>query len=281
MSAIAKTIPFAEYRAAPGLNSSWLKRMGKSALEFNANIPFPDKPHFRKGRHVHTAVLEPILLRDQLAIWEGGLTAKLERTMSKNSTAFKTFKAECDLAGKEVVTAKEFQEYLDLADLVHGDEDAHRFLSGGKSEQSIFWMHRLGIECKARVDYLGPSWMADLKTVRNAHPDDFARQAFDLEYHVQGAFYQDAVEALTGKRVPYYIVAVEKEAPYDVAVYELPDDILDIGRSVYEDRIVKVLHCRKSGEWPGVTNGVTVLEFPDYAFTQHLDAAIDWSGVDE
>lgn len=279
MTAIAKTIPFAEYLADPGLNNSWLKRMGKSALEFNANIPFPYKPHFRKGRHVHTAVLEPELLGDQLAIWEGGLTAKLEHTMSKNSTAFKTFKAECDLAGKEVVTVKEFQEYLDLANLVHGDEDAHRLLSGGKAEQSIFWTHRLGIECKIRVDYLRSDNFSDLKTVRNAHPDDFARVAYDLGYHIAGAFYQDGIKALTGNKLPFHIIAVEKTAPYDVAVYELPDDILDIGRSVYEDRIVKVLHCRKSGEWPGVTNGVTVLEFPDYAFTQHLDAAIDWSGV--
>ena len=46
-------------------------------------------------------------------------------------------------------------------------------------------------------------------------------------YDLQGAIYQELVYQETGRRLPFYIAAVSKEAPPDIGVYQVPQDELD------------------------------------------------------
>lgn len=281
MSAIAKQDTFAEYRAAEGVNNSWLAEMSKSALHFST---YPertrkDTPALRIGRPIHTAVLEPELFDAVTTVWEGGLTLDGKPTTNKNSNAFKEFAAQAAADGRQVLDPDEVWLCRRIRRAVCEHPEAMGLLAKSETEMSIYWDHPVGIRCKSRLDvFYGGGHCADLKTALDITPDAFAKAAYRYGYHVQAAMYQDAAFALTGNVLPYFIIAVEKVEPLDVAVYELPDAILDIGRAKYCRNLRKVKSCRESGIWPGVGGDVQTLEFPNWAFDE--EEVLDWTGVE-
>ena len=55
-----------------------------------------------------------------------------------------------------------------------------------------------------------------------------------LGYDLQAAFYQDGIKAITGRTLPFYFIAVEKDGPQAAAVY----------RDVYKRQLLIVLAVR-------------------------------------
>lgn len=277
----AEYITFSDYRAAEGINGSWLKEMGTSPLHFHTapTRERKDTPALRIGRPIHTAVLEPELFDAVTAVWEGGLTKKGEPTMSKNSSDYKRWAKAMAAEGRQPLEADEQWLCRRIRRAVMEHPIASKMVADAEPELSIFWTHPIGIERKSRLDLLRRArFVADLKTALDISPEKFGRQAHKLGYHVQGADYQDAAKALTGLTLPYYIIAVEKVEPFDVAVYELPDAILDVGRAKYCNNLRKVKECRETGIWPGVGDDIQTLEFPPWAFDD--EEVLDWTGVE-
>lgn len=277
----AESIPFSDYRAAEGINGSWLKAMGISPLHFQAYTKRKDDPTEPQtdGRHIHTCCLELALYEATTCTWEGGVTKDGKPTKSKNSTAFKEYRAAMESQGKEVLSGYKDWLYRRIRSAVHEHQPARDLVTSAQAELSVFWTHPIGLEMKSRLDLLGSNFVADLKTAADITPEGFGRAAHRYGYGVQGALYQDAAQALTGSKLPYYIIAVEKCEPFDVAVYELGDDILAMGRSQYCDNLRKVKACRESGEWPGIAPSVQSLEFPPWAYTDD-DDVLDFSGME-
>ncbi|AUR91296.1 protein of unknown function DUF3799 [Vibrio phage 1.158.O._10N.261.45.E12] len=66
--------------------------------------------------------------------------------------------------------------------------------------------------------------------------DEFAKSVIGFRYNVQQAFYSDIYEQYSGHKPRFiFIVVGEKRAigRHPVRVWELPDRIVDIGRSDY------------------------------------------------
>lgn len=276
MSAELIRIPFAEYCKREGLNNSSLKHMDISPKHYHARDlrPHKDTAATKIGRPIHTAVLEPELFDSGVTVWKGGHTKDGKPTTSKNSTEYKSIAALAAMSGKEILDAKQVAICHRVAEAVSLHDDASRILSGGQAEMSIFWDHPLGFKCKSRIDYLRPDLFADLKSAVDITPEGFGRAAHKFGYVRQGAFYQDAVRAATGLLLPFYIVAVEKCEPFDVAVYEVPDELLGQGRNQYQDHLVQILRCTESGIWPGVCPTTQTLELPAWAYNELDDATI-------
>ena len=77
--------------------------------------------------------------------------------------------------------------------------------------------------------------------------------------------YLDGWEALTGKRVPFYVIAVETAPPHFVAVYEFPSDWLaDAADQVTRARALYA-ECESTGDYPGYPTDITTLPRPRWA----------------
>ena len=113
----------------------------------------------------------------------------------------------------------------------------------------------------------GQHWIVDLKTTgTTASPDRFGASAASYGYHLQAAFYLDGYEQITGHRARFLNVLVETAAPHFVAVVELDDEALDVGRAKYRDALDIYARCRESGDWPGYTPTFTeVVSLPRWA----------------
>jgi len=143
---------------------------------------------------------------------------------------------------------------------------AAAILSEGAAEQSFYWIDEpTGVTLRGRVDWLRDNVIADVKTCQDASPTGFAKVVANFGYHQQAAMYQDGIEAVTGRRLPFVFVCVEKEPPFLVGVYQLDEEALTVGADRNRRAINMYADCESSGVWPGYSSDIETLSLPRWA----------------
>ena len=143
-------------------------------------------------------------------------------------------------------------------------EQVRLLLKWGKPEVSIFYETEDGIKIKIRPDLLTPKKIVDWKSTSL---DDLTEESINREilrygYHISAAQYQWVVHKVTGKWLDFYLVFVQKQAPYDCVMVNMANygyhykeewDMLIPGPGALEFERLLGLHikCVKSNEWPG------------------------------
>jgi len=190
---------------------------------------------------------------------------------------FKLYEEEFDrlYSGKILLKSEQFEAILKMRASLQNHKGANEmlFLSEGLAEKSAFWTDsETGILCKCRPDWLKlrfgrASGIADVKSCCNASADAFSKSIAQFSYDIQAAFYQDGVYAATGERVPFYFIAVEKDAPHAVAVYRASDEMIVTGREKYRTGLHLIKWCRDNNLWPAYQpNGeIETIDLPRWA----------------
>lgn len=108
---------------------------------------------------------------------------------------------------------------------IEKSKKALEYLEGEK--QVIVTGEILGVPCKGKLDVLHDDRIVDLKCMRDFLPiwKDGERLDFIRAwgYDIQAYFYTELVRQVTGKTLPFYILAVTKEASPDLLLVEIPD----------------------------------------------------------
>jgi len=126
-----------------------------------------------------------------------------------------------------------------------------------------------GVDCKAMIDMCdNEGTIVDIKTTQDASPDAFMRQSANLLYHMQLAWYANAM-GLKWSDVKAYIIAVENTAPHGVAVYRFSQSALLNGWELCKHAMKlwkehKMNVALGDGSFP-YTDGVLELELPVWA----------------
>lgn len=263
------------YDALDRVNWSSLKHMARSPLHYRHALDAEERPDtaaLKLGRAVHVAVLEPELFASLYVVWEGG------RRAGKAWDAFVE-----ENAATEILTQCEYDQCVAIQRAVRRHPIAAELLSGGRSEVTLQWDHRIPAAgdmpeivtpCKGRADYVGAA-LVDLKTTRDASPDAFGREAWRLQYHAQLAFYHDGLKAMGRGSLPVRIVAIEKEPPYAVAIYVVTDYLLEVGRQEYTALLSSLDWWRSRGCWPAYSDGEMELTLPRWAVPAEVDDVSD------
>lgn len=130
----------------------------------------------------------------------------------------------------------------------------------------MFWTDpETGITCRGRMDWARDNALVDVKTAPygKSTPAAFAKDAANFDYPMQAAHYTDGWEVLTGKRVPFLFVVVEKEPPYLVRVYQLSEADLETGRErIREAR--RLFADYESNGYPDDSTDITTLNLPGW-----------------
>lgn len=261
---------FADYQALRAINWSTLKEMRASPLayRYRLDVPREDTPALALGRLTHAMVFEPETLNQDFAIWEGGVRR------GKEWDAFVAANP-----GKTLFRVDEVDTATAMADAVRRHPLVQPYLDGGIFEATVTWDDpHTGLACKGRPDWLIPDSriLLDLKTTRSIEGRRFGSSAASFGYHCQLAFYRAGVAASLGwepKRV--LIVAVEKDAPYDVGVFELDDDTLYAGEEEVRELLGRVRQCVLKDQWPGRYEDEQALQLPAWLFEGDDEGGID------
>ena len=143
----------------------------------------------------------------------------------------------------------DFKQADQIITRIKSDEVLMEYLDGEK--QKILTGKIEGVPFKAKLDaFKDGVRISDLKVMK-----DFNRVWSDVlncytnfieayDYEFEGAIFQELVRQNTGKKLPFYIVAITKEEPADVGVFELKQEKLDEALRIvkgYLPRITDIL----------------------------------------
>lgn len=262
-SGIIQGIPIDEYHKSIATSKSQLDQFAKSPAHYLASLTTQRKETaaMRIGSLFHGLVLEPE--RVKIAV------APVCDKRTKDGKA--TWEAFClENAGAEIVTAEEGEMLTGMVASVRAHPAANALLSGpGIAEGSAYWIDEYSGElCRCRPDFYRQDLgiIVDLKSTEDASPKEFARSIAKYRYQVQSAFYQDGLEAATGDYIKGFLfVAVEKKAPYAVAVYQLDMQGVEAGRIAYRDNLITLADCKASGKFPAYSDRVETISLPAWA----------------
>lgn len=224
----------------------------------------------RLGSLVHALVLEPD------SVSQYATAPNVDRRTKAGKEEYAAFLAES--ASKTVVDADDWQKALAIRDAVWGNSVAKQFLAmPGDNEVSHYWTDpATGIECKCRYDRLCADLIPDLKTSHDASPRGFAEKSASLGYHRQAAHYRYGWTCATGEVLPFVFIVVCTEPPYDVGIYELDEDALQLGEAQNESALRMLKTCHKTGDWREPwQKQVTQLKLPKW--TVYAD---EWSIIE-
>ena len=135
------------------------------------------------------------------------------------------------------------------------------------NEVSIYW-NEIGIPCKARLDRVlnleDEVIVLDLKTTDSVNVDKFQSKMVDLGYDFQAAWYANAAKNVYNKPVRFIFVAIERNEPYTIDLFEAPPDMLEEARRKNELALQILKKCREAGEWPTKEPSLKMLEYPKW-----------------
>jgi exodeoxyribonuclease VIII len=162
-----------------------------------------------------------------------------------------------------IVTQDQYEHALNIKNAVHNHEKASLLLQQGQAEMSVFGKIE-NFDAKCRVDFLNTKHnvIVDLKTTNSAAPDEFAKSVWNYRYHVQAAFYLDLTKAER-----FFFIAVDKEKPFNVELYELDPEAIERGRQEYKKDIQTLQKCLDTGNWHGYTEDkkIHIISLPTWA----------------
>lgn len=236
-----------DYFDHPATSISQLLQMERSPQHYKHALEFgrPDREVLRLGRLYHMAALELDRYSREVAVFKG----------RRQGQKWEDFQ----LANKDKIIANETenQTALSISTAIMQHAECVRLLSSGDAEQAVYWTHDGGRECKSRFDFVSPNrnLIVDLKTTRDCEWGAFGRSAGSYRYHVRAAFYIDAYRTTYGRNADFVFIAVEKEPPYAIGIYELTPEQIESGRATYERLLVELAECERKNEWPGPNAG--------------------------
>ena len=139
--------------------------------------------------------------------------------------------------GKEHISHKDFTLITNMNAELRSNKNYSLLSECNKFEEICLWRNEtLDILCKGKLDAINTQdkYIVDLKTTRDASPDAFRETIINHKYHMQAAFYCDAL----GYK-DYYIYAIEKSKPYCMCVYKISDELIREGRLMYTQAIIE------------------------------------------
>lgn len=236
-----------EYRKIEAVRNSGLGTLiQKSPAHYLHELRQPETTTdaTRFGSYLHSLVLTPDIAESDYFVLDERLRPQPDKNyQTKDNQLWKSATlAQVAASGKELVTLEEHQRAMECKNAIRRSGLANETMdSVGVHERLVEWCDdATGIRCKARIDKTRDKGrIVDLKSTRDASKRNFLRSIVDYGYHRQAAFYLDGSVAKE-----FRIIAVESQAPFGVAVYDLSPEFIEAGRAAYRFALKQIQRLR-------------------------------------
>ena len=247
------------------ISASGLKQIAKSPRHYwhrYLNPAYEDAttPAMAFGNVVHTLMLEPQEFELRYAV-----APDVNRTTKAGKEAYEAF-AEAN-EGKEFISSKDFATATAMIEQAKLNPIITDLLDLSEKE-AMHTFEILGVACKMKADAINviDGCIIDIKTCTDASPDGFGKDAYNLGYLLQAAFYLDGYYFATGNDLKRFIfIAMEKSAPFNVAVYEMDKEQIELGRSQYLAALQTYKACKAADKWHAYGDEIQPLQLPNWA----------------
>ena len=259
---IIPAMPFAEYLALPAISAHGLVQMERSPAHYRHSVTAPSDPTPAQqlGTLAHIAILEP-------ARWAKHVTVapNVDRRTKAGKAQWEDWQRSVQATDAIVATEEQHDACDGMAAAVHAHPYARLLLADGRAEQTLLY-ERDELACKARPDWIGDGHdvVVDLKTAADASYEAFCRAAGRYTYHIQAAWYLDALRRCGEPRAHFVHLVVESEPPHGVALYELDEEAMHAGRIRVERALDAYAACQSAEDWPAYPREIQSLSLPPW-----------------
>lgn len=239
-----------EYHSSQGVSRSGLMLFQKSPLHYADQYLYGNKKKESRslyvGKAVHTYVLEPKKFEENYFIAEK-VDGRTKEGKKRNDEILTEAK------GKVVIKQDDYEVIQSLGNAILHHPTASLFLKNAQVEKSIFWRDcTTNVMVKCRPDIWLPNIVADIKTTEDASYEAFQRDIFKYGYDMQTGMIQDGIYHRTQKKIETFVfIAVEKQPPYAVAIYDIDKDIIEYGHQKYKTLLKNFRDHEESQDWSG------------------------------
>ena len=162
------------------------------------------------------------------------------------------------------ISTSDFLKAQDMIFPVSQNPIVKNLLRGGKAESSVFWQDKAtGIQCKSKADYLNidNGYIVDVKTTASlASERAFLHTVEKYGYHLSASFYKKGFELATGKELDFFFVVIEKEAPFNYAIYKISHELLRRGEAQYQQALSVYVEALERGKFDVPYNNGNLIE---------------------
>jgi len=232
------------YQDTEYVSNSMLNNLtGKSPeyFRFAMDNPQPTTPAMKFGSALHMNVLQPEEFANNYVV-----APKFDKRTKQGKTDYAEFIKSNML--KTVISEQDYHLMNQMTEKIMRDSDAKTLLTNGIKEHIIAWNNDFwDIKCRGMLDVYNKdaNIIIDLKTTQDSSYYGFASSVRKFKYYKQAAFYMDAVKAQE-----FYIVAIEKNPPFSINIIQLGDNLIDMGRDLYNTDLEIYKYCLDNDYWP-------------------------------
>lgn len=251
-----------QYQKEEAVSKTDLTLFARSPAHFKAKEYKEPTGPMIFGAATHTAILQPELyVKDYAVMPEGG---------DKRTKHGKELAEEAEQNGQILLSWNDAGIIGEMAKSIKSHKTASKLIfDQGPAEISGFWIDKqTGVECKCRPDKVlsASNIIVDLKTTEDARLEPFMRSLANFKYHWQSAHYLNGVSAITGiDHEDFVVVAVEKEAPFAVAVYRLDNAMIYLGREEIKIVLDEFRECKEADNWPAyLPDAIQAISLPGW-----------------
>lgn len=261
------------------VSASALKVFRQSPRDYQAQylrgeVKRAESPALVIGRAAHALILEGVEVFEKSFVMVedldedfGFINPKTGSAYGETTKAWKEAKAKLDEVhpGTTIISREVWEDCQGMAASVRKKKEAACLLDSGGDAEKVF-RKRVNNEPfyrQSRIDFISDTPSGTVKIVDLKTTDDlstFERKAWKFGYPEQLAFYKDLFCRTTGNtpgQIDVRIVAVEKKAPYKVAVANIPHSILQVLQNRNEEHIARLAQLFNSeDDWPSGYEGV-------------------------
>lgn len=275
---------------APSLSSSGAKKiLAQSPFHFWFDSPMnPNRPdeddasHFAVGKAAHDLLLLADRFDAHYHVLPEGFAWNKTKAMPDAIAAA----TEARDAGLCIIKADDFATVQAVADALDRNPLVKAALSNGVTEETLAWIDpETGVWLRARPDFRSNTILTggamrldvDLKFMAATHcsPTGFARAIGNFGFHQSAAFYAEGLKHCHGYAPTNRLhIVVEKDAPYSVSLYELPEEDTQRGAWLNRQAIRKFADCLSADRWPAYSEEPSLCGLASYARRQ-IDDAIE------
>lgn len=213
-----------QYHSSDAISASGLKFIAKKSVHHFLNKHYQESPAMKFGTAVHTAMLESDKFYDDYYIMPkvDGRTKE-----GKAAKALHEQKAK----GKIVLDEADHIRIKEIMKNLEANEIAKKYCTGEIEVSHYGQMN--GVDVRVRPDCKNQiaGWVSDVKTCQDNSPDKFKSDIYKFKYHIQAAFYCDA---LGMNPADFRFIAVEVNHPYSIEIYGLSESMIEKGRYEYQ-----------------------------------------------
>lgn len=220
---------FAEYLGKKDrIAASDIKRFLKSPASYYYEKYLKEKKsderHFSIGSGLHEMILEPEMFNTNYVV-----APKIDRRTKEGKAKFEEFTVISK--GKTILFEDEMEMIVKMAQNALMNHTFLELMKDSYRELSCYTTDPItGLKLKMRPDSMSKtkSTITDIKSCLDSSPKKFKNDVYSYGYSISAAYYMDFI-----KRENYVFAAMEKQAPYQVSLYTLNDEMIEYGRTQY------------------------------------------------